>query len=54
MFFTLNGNWLGLYSTEALAIDAMVLGRGEGFGGYFGYFKDSYGLLWELAHNPFE
>ena len=30
-FFTLNGTWLGLYSREALAEDAMVPAEGGGF-----------------------
>ena len=33
-FFTLNGTWLGLYSREALAEDAMVPAEGSGFGGF--------------------
>ncbi len=33
-FFTLNGTWLGLYSREALADDAMVSAEGSGFGGF--------------------
>ena len=33
-FFTLNGTWLGLYSREALAEDAMVPAEGGGFGGF--------------------
>ena len=33
-FFTLNGSWLGLYSRDALADDAMVLPEGSGFGGF--------------------
>lgn len=32
-FFTLNGTWLGLYGREALAEDALVSPRGEGFRG---------------------
>lgn len=32
-FFTLNGTWLGLYGREALAEDAQVSPRGEGFRG---------------------
>ncbi|WP_297792815.1 VOC family protein [uncultured Marinobacter sp.] len=38
-FFTLNGTWLGLYGRDALAEDALVLGRSEGFAGF------------SLAHN---
>ena len=30
-FFTLNGTWLALYGREALAEDAMVSPKGEGF-----------------------
>jgi catechol 2,3-dioxygenase-like lactoylglutathione lyase family enzyme len=30
-FFNLNGSWLGLYDREALAEDATVSPRGEGF-----------------------
>jgi catechol 2,3-dioxygenase-like lactoylglutathione lyase family enzyme len=30
-FFTLNGTWLGLYGREALAEDATVSAKGEGF-----------------------
>lgn len=30
-FFTLNGTWLGLYSRDALADDAMVPSEGSGF-----------------------
>ncbi len=30
-FFTLNGTWLGLYGREALAEDATVPSKGEGF-----------------------
>ena len=30
-FFTLNGTWLGLYGREALAEDATVSSKGEGF-----------------------
>ncbi len=30
-FFTLNGTWLGLYSRDALAEDAMVSREGAGF-----------------------
>jgi len=30
-FFTLNGTWLGLYGREALAEDAQVSSKGEGF-----------------------
>lgn len=33
-FFTLNGTWLGLYGREALAEDAMVSGKGEGFNSF--------------------
>lgn len=33
-FFTLNGSWLGLYSREALAEDAMVSSDGNGFNGF--------------------
>jgi hypothetical protein len=33
-FFTLNGSWLGLYSRDALADDAMVPSDGGGFGGF--------------------
>lgn len=33
-FFTLNGTWLGLYSRKALAEDATVSHRGEGFEGF--------------------
>lgn len=33
-FFTLNGSWLGLYSLEALAEDAMVSVQGSGFKGF--------------------
>jgi catechol 2,3-dioxygenase-like lactoylglutathione lyase family enzyme len=33
-FFTLNGTWLGLYSREALAEDAMVSATGSGFAGF--------------------
>jgi catechol 2,3-dioxygenase-like lactoylglutathione lyase family enzyme len=33
-FFTLNGSWLGLYSRNALAGDAMVPSEGSGFGGF--------------------
>lgn len=33
-FFTLNGSWLGLYSRDALADDAMVSPEGSGFGGF--------------------
>lgn len=33
-FFTLNGTWLGLYSRESLAEDAMVPAEGSGFGGF--------------------
>jgi hypothetical protein len=33
-FFTLNGSWLGLYSRDALADDAMVPSEGSGFGGF--------------------
>lgn len=38
-FFTLNGTWLGLYGRDALAADAEVCARGEGFEGF------------SLAHN---
>ncbi|AZT85517.1 VOC family protein [Marinobacter sp. NP-4(2019)] len=38
-FFTLNGTWLGLYGHDALADDALVSGRSEGFAGF------------SLAHN---
>lgn len=38
-FFTLNGSWLGLYSRQALADDAMVSSEGSGFNGF------------SLAHN---
>lgn len=38
-FFTLNGTWLGLYGRDALAEDALVPGRSEGFAGF------------SLAHN---
>ncbi|MEQ9545563.1 MAG: VOC family protein [Marinobacter sp.] len=38
-FFTLNGTWLGLYGRDALAKDALVTGRSEGFAGF------------SLAHN---
>lgn len=38
-FFTLNGTWLGLYSWDALAEDAQVSAKGEGFSGF------------SLAHN---
>ncbi|EON91847.1 Glyoxalase/bleomycin resistance protein/dioxygenase [Marinobacter lipolyticus SM19] len=38
-FFTLNGTWLGLYGRDALAEDASVSGRSEGFAGF------------SLAHN---
>ena len=38
-FFTLNGSWLGLYSRDALADDAMVSSEGSGFNGF------------SLAHN---
>lgn len=30
-FFTLNGTWLGLYGREALAEDATVSSKGDGF-----------------------
>lgn len=30
-FFTLNGTWLGLYGRKALAEDATVSAKGEGF-----------------------
>lgn len=33
-FFTLNGSWLGLYSLEALAEDALVSAQGSGFKGF--------------------
>jgi uncharacterized glyoxalase superfamily protein PhnB len=33
-FFTLNGTWLALYGREALAKDAQVPARGEGFEGF--------------------
>jgi len=33
-FFTLNGSWLGLYSYDALADDAMVSSKGSGFKGF--------------------
>ncbi|MCK5189450.1 MAG: VOC family protein [Methylococcales bacterium] len=33
-FFTLNGSWLGLYSYNALADDAMVSSKGSGFHGF--------------------
>lgn len=33
-FFSLNGSWLGLYSREALAEDAMVSPDGSGFSGF--------------------
>ena len=33
-FFTLNGTWLGLYGYEALAEDANVSAKGEGFRGF--------------------
>ena len=33
-FFSLNGSWLGLYSREALAEDAMVSSDGDGFNGF--------------------
>ena len=33
-FFTLNGSWLGLYSRESLAADAMVSAAGSGFGNF--------------------
>lgn len=33
-FFTLNGSWLGLYSREALAEDAMVSAEGHGFNSF--------------------
>jgi len=38
-FFNLNGSWLGLYSRESLANDAMVSSKGEGFNSF------------SLAHN---
>ena len=46
-FFTLNGTWLGLYSMEALAKDAMVLPLGEGEEGGAG---DNF-RGFTLAHN---
>lgn len=33
-FFTLNGSWLGLYSSTALARDAQVAAEGSGFNGF--------------------
>jgi uncharacterized glyoxalase superfamily protein PhnB len=33
-FFTLNGSWLALYGRDALAADAQVPARGEGFEGF--------------------
>lgn len=33
-FFTLNGTWLGLYGREALAKDAAVSAKGEGFNSF--------------------
>jgi uncharacterized glyoxalase superfamily protein PhnB len=33
-FFTLHGSWLALYGREALATDAQVPARGEGFEGF--------------------
>lgn len=33
-FFTLNGTWLGLYDRKALAEDATVPARGQGFAGF--------------------
>jgi hypothetical protein len=33
-FFALNGTWLGLYGYEALAEDAHISSRGEGFRGF--------------------
>ena len=33
-FFTLNGSWLGLYPYNALADDAMVSSKGNGFRGF--------------------
>jgi len=33
-FFTLNGSWLGLYSYDALASDALVSPKGSGFNGF--------------------
>ena len=33
-FFTLNGTWLGLYGREALATDATVPAKGQGFEGF--------------------
>ena len=41
-FFTLNGSWLGLFSHDALADDAMVSPDGSGFNGFNGF---------SLAHN---
>ncbi|MDP1521443.1 VOC family protein [Porticoccus litoralis] len=38
-FFTLNGTWLGLYDRKALAEDAQVAAKGNGFEGF------------SLAHN---
>jgi uncharacterized protein len=38
-FFALNGTWLGLYGYDALAEDAQVSAKGEGFRGF------------SLAHN---
>ncbi len=33
-FFTLNGTWLGLYGREALAEDATVSAKGDGFNSF--------------------
>ncbi len=33
-FFTLNGTWLGLYGREALAEDATVPAKGDGFNSF--------------------
>lgn len=33
-FFTLNGSWLGLYGKDALAEDASVSSKGEGFNNF--------------------
>jgi len=33
-FFILNGSWLGLYSRDALAEDAMISPEGSGFSGF--------------------
>jgi uncharacterized glyoxalase superfamily protein PhnB len=40
---------------EALAVGATAVKRPETVfrGGYSGYFADSDGHLWEVAHNPF-